>query len=330
MPVLKEYINPNINKFKEILNKEYNDINFDNEKFIDELFNYVYSENIKGIVSFRKKCQEFFKIKRNGKPVSKLTIEYWKSRGFDTEYANKQISEIQLTRSKISKAYWLNKGFSNDEAIEQIKNEQSKRSRKRYEKYTKEEISRQSVWSINHWIDMGLSLDEAVNKVHSLNYSCREFWSSDKEYETIKKIIGKKTSDFIKNNPELYKSFFGSISKEEITFFEDITKQIKDIKHTEFIVNIKKSNDLEQGIIKYDGYYKDGSLLILIEYDGLYWHNQAYDKIKDSICLSLRKDVSGIIRVSSEQYKTNKKIIKIIKDAIKQIKSKECNRVKIY
>ena len=36
-----------------------------------------------------------------------------------------------------------------------------------------------------------------------------------------------------------------------------------------------------------------------------YWHNQSYDEIKDSISLSIRPDILGIIRVSYERYKTN-------------------------
>ena len=71
--------------------------------------------------------------------------------------------------------------------------------------------------------------------------------------------------------------------------------------------------------------------IILFEYDGLYWHNQSYDELKDSVALELRHDILGIIRVSCEHFKTNKdKTIKLIKNAIKKIKSKESNRIKIY
>ena len=330
MLILREYISPNIEQFKVLLDKHYNDINFDNKQYINDLYEYVYLHNIKGLVSFKKKCQEFFKEKRNGKPISKLSVEYWRSRGYGDEYALKQISETQSSRSIIHQSYWMNKGLSKEEASEQIRKVQSLNSTKRYEKYTKEEISSQSVWSTQYWLDKGFNKEDAIKKSHEKNYACREFWSSDEEYETIKKLIGKKTSDFIKNNPELYKSFFGSISKEEIKFFGDITKQIQNIKHVGFIVNIKESNDLDQGIIKYDGYFKSGNTLILIEYDGLYWHNQSYDEIKDNICLTLRDDISGIIRISSDRYKNDKRIIKLIKNAIEEIKSKKCNRVKLY
>ena len=330
MPILKEYINPSYNEFKSLLEKHYNDINFENIEFVNELFNYVYSKKIRGIVDFKALCGSFFKEKRNNKPVSKLTIEYWNSRGYDKEYAVNKISELQASRSQLSESYWINIGFSKEEAINLISKEQSRRSNLRYEKYTKEEISRQSVWSKEYWIDKGLSNEDAIIESHKRNYGCMEFWSSNEEYEAIKKIIAKKQAEFIKNNPEVYRSFFGSISKEETVFFNELIFNINNIKHIEFIVNIQQSDILDQGIIKYDGYYKDNDFLILIEYDGLYWHKQEYDEIKDNICLSIRNDISGIIRVSDHSYKNNNKTIKLIENAIKQIKNKECNRVKIY
>lgn len=330
MPILKEYIDPSYNEFKSLLERHYNDINFENSEFVNELFNYVYSKKIKGIVDFKKACNLFFKDKRNNKSVSKLSIEYWNSRGYDKDYASKKISELQTSRSQLSESYWINKGFSKKEAIDLISKEQGRRSNLRYEKYTKEEISRQSVWSKEYWIGKGLSDENAMIESHKRNYGCREFWGSNEEYEAIKKIIAKKQAEFIKNNPDVYKSFFGSVSKEEINFFNEVMLNINNIKHIEFIVNIQASDELNQGIIKYDGYYKDNDSLILIEYDGLYWHKQSYDDIKDKICLTMRPDISGIIRISDNSYKNNNKTIKLIKDAIKQIKNKECNRVKIY
>ena len=330
MPVLKEYINPNITEFKDLLKRHFNDLNFENESFINELFEYVYAEKVKGSVSFQSRCRAFFKEKRNGKPISKLTIEYWRSRGHNDEYASIQISKIQSNNTPTSIDHWLSKGLNENEAKDKIKSIQSSRSNKRYKKYTKEEISRQSAWSIDYWIDLGYSEEDAIKKAHSLNYGCREFWSSDAEYQEIKKIIANKTRLFIKNNPDKYKSFFGSVSKEEVSFFTHLTKEIDNIKHCEFIVNVKKDDELDQGIIKYDGYFKLNNILILIEYDGIYWHNQAYDDIKDKICLRVRPDVTGIIRISSERYKTDKNIIELIQNGIEEIKSKKCNRVKLY
>jgi hypothetical protein len=330
MPVLKKYINPTYDEFKKLLNTHYNDMNINNEEHFLEMFSFVYSNEIKGVCGFKLECQKFFKQKRNGKAVSKLSTSYWNSRGYDNEYATLKISELQRKNSNVCNSHWTDKGYNQIEATLMVANEQSRRSNLRYTKYDKHEISRQSVWSIEYWKNIGFSEEEAKYEAHKRNYGCREFWSSESEYDTIKAIISKKQSNFIKNNPEKFASFFGSVSKEEVVFFNNIVKSIDNIKHTEFIVNIQKSEELNQGIIKYDGYFKDEDSLILIEYDGLYWHNQIYDEIKDRICLEFRNDITGIIRVSDNSYKNNTKTIKLIKDAIKQIKNKECNRVKIY
>ena len=295
MPVLKEYIKPTFELFKKLLEKHYNDINFANNEFINELFEYVYSKKIKGKVDFTSECNAFFKTKRNNKPVSKYTIEYWNSRGHDDVHAAVKISELQSSISPLKESYWINKGFSREEALELISKEQGRRSDLRYEKYDNEQISRQSVWSKQDWLDKGFSEEDSIIESHKRNYACREFWNSDEEYNNIKKIIAKKQKEFIKNNPELYKSFFGSVSKDEVLFFDELKNAITNINHSEFIINVQKSNDLSQGIIKYDGYYKNNDSLILIEYDGLYWHKQEYDEIKDIVCLGIIYDISGII-----------------------------------
>ena len=111
---------------------------------------------------------------------------------------------------------------------------------------------------------------------------------------------------------------FGSISKEEIEFFSFLVNESDlDIIHKEFIVNVKANDELDQGIVKYDGYLKTDDGIILIEYDGLYWHNQSYDEIKDRITLELRNDILGIIRVSCETFKRKKnKITNLIHESI--------------
>jgi len=286
---------------------------------------------IKGHVHFIDTCSAYFKTRRNGKGVSKISKDYWLSMGWSLDEAIRFVSDLQKKRSHFNIDYWLNKGLTLERAKLEVNRVQSYNSNKRYEKYTKAEISEQSVWSKKHWLNKGLSEKEADYEVSKRNYSKREFWSSDSEYEEIKKIIGKKTSDFIKENPELYSSFFGSVSKEEIEFFKYTKLKIPGILHKQFIVNVKKSKELNPGIVKYDGYIKTSLGIILIEYDGLYWHNQTYDEIKDSVTLGIRDDILGILRISCKQYKTNKKnIIKLINHGIEKIKSKESNRIKIY
>lgn len=320
-----------IEDLKKLIISKYPNVNKNNSELFNELFLYLQSKEYKSKNQMNSYIGLFFKERRGNKGVSKISPSYWISLGWSEHNAKNLVSKLQRSRSHLTKEYWINKGLSDNDAILKIAEVQSNNSKKRFLKYSKDELSQQSVWSKAYWINRGLTENEAQYEVSKRNYAHREFWKSDEEYEAIKKIIGKKTSNFIKENPELYKNFFGSTSKEEIDFFNFISTLIPNILHKEFIVNIKNSEELEAGIVKYDGYLKTDDNIILIEYDGLYWHNQSYDEIKDSIVLNTRPDIIGIIRVSCEYFKQNKTtIIKKLSNAIKQIKSKECNRIKLY
>jgi len=317
--------------FKQLIKYTFPNINTENIEYLNELFNVINKVKIRGSVHFTKIFRNYFRNVRNNKLVSDSSVIYWTSLGWDEKAAIEKIKKIQSKKSHLTIQYWINKGYTIENANKKISEVQSNNSNKRYEKYTKKELSEQSVWSKSHWVKKGLSEEDAEYQANKRNYAKREFWKSDQEYEEVKKIIGKKTSEFIKNNPEKYKSFFGSTSKEEIEFFNYIKKHINSINHNQFIINVKESLELNQGIIKYDGYIKYDNNVILIEYDGLYWHNQSYDEIKDYVALNIRNDILGIIRISCKQFKTNKNnLIKLIKDGIKKIKSKESNRIKIY
>lgn len=329
----KSYINilNDKNHFKNLVLEHFPNFNKDNVDYLNELFEFISTKEIKGKVSFINECSYFFKTRRSGKGVSKISKNYWLSLGWSEEYAKLKVSSLQKSRSVLSLEYWINKGYTSDQANLKIKEYQSNNAKKKYEKYTKKELRLQSVWSKDFWLKKGLSNAEADYEVNKRNYGKREFWTSDLEYEEIKKIIGKKTSNFIKENPEKYKSFFGSVSKEEILFFEKLKLEICNVNHKQFIINVKESLELDKGIIKYDGYLKTNDGIILIEYDGLYWHNQAYDELKDMVALDIRNDIIGIIRISCNHFKTNsEKTIKLIKYAIEEIKSKKSNRIKIY
>lgn len=318
--------------FMDIITLHFPNVNKNNTFFIKTLYNEIRDKKIKGQVHFMKIYRDYFRLIRENKPMSDSSILYWTSLGWSEAEAIKKISIIQTKKSHLNKSYWVSKGFTDEEAIKKIKNIQSKNSKKRYEKYSKKEIIDQSVWSKSHWLNKGLTEEQANYEVSKRNYSKREFWNSDKEYEEIRKLIGKKTSNFIKENPERFFGYVGSVSKEETNFFKCIIENCdRNILHIGFVVNVQASVDLNQAAVKYDGYLKCENGVILIEYDGLYWHNQSYDEIKDDIVLTLRKDILGIIRISDLFYKKNyEKTLKLINDGINKIKSKECNRIKIY
>lgn len=328
----KNYNNLNLEQFIEEVKNLFKYLNDKNITFCEELKKHVYSEkDIKNKKDFYDRCNLFFKIRRNYKPASILSKSYWLSIGWNQTESTLKVSKLQKERSVINKEYWINKGLTEKETIIKIKNIQSINSKKRYEKYSKIELKKQSIWSKDFWIERGYSEKDAMEKYKSYNYACREFYKTDDEYNIIKSLISEKTKKFIKNNPEKYKSFFGSISKEELIFFKNIKIEGLNIFHKTFIINIKTDNRLNKGIVKYDGYLKLKEGIILIEYDGLYWHNQVYDDIKDDIALDIRPDIIGIIRISDEYFKNNKKELNNkLYESIKKIESKKSRRIKLY
>jgi len=111
---------------------------------------------------------------------------------------------------------------------------------------------------------------------------------------------------------ETYKNFLGHVSNEETIFFKFIKEYInKEIKHKEFLINVRKSNKTKKNVYLVDGYLKIEEGLILIEYDGDYWHDEIYDDLKDEVILEIRKDILGIIRISSSYFEKYKEKIKI-------------------
>lgn len=323
----------NKDEFKVFVQNTFKDFNFNNISHFDEFYEFYKRNNT--FPNNKAKsigvCKKFFMQFRKSPACSQITVDYWKSMGyFDENEIKNKISCLQKQRSNISVDYWINNGYTIDDAKEKIKSIQQKNLTKKYSKYTKEELKNQSVWSKDYWINKGYSNEQAEYEVHKRNYGCREFWSSDEEYNNIKKIIADKTSYIIKHNPELYKDFLNpsSISKEEIEFFNNFDDNIH---HKQFIINVLKNSRIENTIIKYDGYTKTENGIILIEYDGLYWHNQSYDDIKDEVAFEERKDILGVIRVSDEFYKKNKNSIKIIvQNGIEEIKSGKCRKIKFY
>jgi len=81
-----------------------------------------------------------------------------------------------------------------------------------------------------------------------------------------------------------------------------------------------------------DGYLKIGEEIIIFEYDDAYWHDIKYDEIRDETIFLVRNDIIGVIRIGENYFKNNNidKIIKDIKYAIKDIKSKKYKRKLLY
>ncbi len=133
------------NLFKKLLIEHFPNFNLDNTKYLDEIFHLMSNIKIKGKVSFIKECSKIFKSKRNGKGVSKISKNYWISLGWSEDDAISKVSRLQSIRSFLTEDYWTNKGYSIKESKDKIKEIQSNNSKKRYNKYTKAELTEQSV-----------------------------------------------------------------------------------------------------------------------------------------------------------------------------------------
>ena len=74
-----EYTNiiKSLDTFKVALIKNFPNINSNNLEFINKMYQEINLEKIKGKIDFIKRCSLYFKNKRLGKGVSKISKEYW-------------------------------------------------------------------------------------------------------------------------------------------------------------------------------------------------------------------------------------------------------------
>lgn len=117
---------------------------------------------------------------------------------------------------------------------------QSRRSKKIYEKYTKEQLGRMCHFGKQYWIDNGYSEEDAIKEYRKLNGSCRECYSSDEEYKEAMIRNSNRVKEYIHKFPEKYFREHSYISNEEIDFFNNISKYIHDIKTYRFCYKCKK------------------------------------------------------------------------------------------
>lgn len=326
-----------LDTFKEYILIQFPCININNVEFIDKLYDIFKSETTKNMRLIYDNLSLYMKSLRNNRGASILSIDFWKSMGWtDLTKIKENISKEQKKRSKRCKEYYINRGYSEEESQKLLAEYQSTLSNIRHKKYTKDEIKNQSVWSLQHWINLGYSEDDAKQKIRQYNGSCIECYKDETQfYKNQQKKI-----DVIKINyrlnPEKYlKNHKQYSSNEESDFFNDISKEINEVKHEQFGINVQKTKLYEiydKSYIICDGYIKTNDGIIILEYDGTYWHDSEYDEIRDSVILEIRPDVLGIIRINDIFVRKNNidTIKKEIEYAIKDIKSKKCKKRIIY
>jgi hypothetical protein len=76
-----------------------------------------------------------------------------------------QSMKIYIYPSKVQKEYWTIRGHSVEDADEKISNFQRENSNKRLQKYTREDLQRQSVRCTEYWLENGYSEIEAREQV---------------------------------------------------------------------------------------------------------------------------------------------------------------------
>lgn len=312
-------------------------INLNNIELITALYNIFKNSDTKRQRTLYDNMSSYMRILRNNKGSSKISVDFWKSMGWnDLDDIKQKISIEQRKRSKRCKEYYIEHGYTEIEAIQMVAEYQSVNGKTANTKYTKEELKKQSVWSIAHWIELGYTEEAARNKIRQYNGSCKECYSDENEFFAHKKKISEQKKDLYKSNPEkFWRDRPSYSSKEETDFFNNISKELHDIQYLHFGINVQNTeleSLYEKSYIICDSYIKCDDKIIILEYDGTYWHNKEYDELRDNVILELRNDIIGIIRINDNFVKSNSLSIikKEIEYAIEEIKSKKCKRKLIY
>jgi hypothetical protein len=266
---------------------------------------------------------------RTGKVRCSVTsVEYFTAIGWDKVYAAERVTEKQRSSSKLCIEYWLNRGYSVIDAENKIRAYQSANGKNAWQDKVKMKTA--SPVYKEHWLEKGYSAAQAVRKV---NPSCKDYYgyNSETEYDAAKK----RNSDRIKKlwSEGVYDGVVNiyegrRVSKEEIEFFTHLASSIFNVEHVPFGINLRKvSDDLKYTV--YDGYIPSKEGVILVEYDGTYWHDPAKDFAKDELVLQTRPDIIGIIRVNDKFFKKNKNknFVSFFEDGIKEIKSNKSKRI---
>lgn len=311
-------------------------LNLDNDKVIENLTTQ-FSEKLRNITPFgvNQIRKVFTELARDFhmKSVSELHESYYLFRGYSHAYAIDKISEIQKTRSKRCVEFWIKKGYSHIEAKEKVSEIQINNGRKLGDKLRNNiDFAKSfSVWSIDHWLKKGYTIEDAEYKIKTFNPSCQEFYETSEAYKLGRENISNRVKVLWKNG--VYDDKVKMIqtrytSKQESVFFGMLKTFIPEVIYEPFGINVRQYSD--DFYYVYDAYIKTANGIILLEYDGTYWHNLEKDIARDSLVLSSRDDVMGVIRTNDYYFYKNQINIKDFKDAIEKIKSKESNRILLY
>lgn len=342
-------------KFDFVLKKYFVEFNFDNVEYRNSLHDYVFNDNIcLPVMNINKKLRKIIKV--TGTQLSK---DYWLYRGFDDTYASEKISSLQKERSIRCENYYINKGYDSNEAKMMVSDKQRKYSlcgkgKVKYwldlgfddsqaEKIAKEFSRKSSVRCTEYWMSLGYSESEASKKVKEYNPSSEDFVDYKNDIrlytEKIKRCKESGTNVWKNKNTrdKLIHSFkFGKVrckSNSEDEMFNFLIDNVDNrIKHEPYIVVIPDNCEIDtQNAYFYscDGYLELKNGVIIIEYDGVIYHDDERDTKRDDDILYLDKSIVGVLRIGQYYIKggdINNKIKKL-KDALQRIENSTETRI---
>lgn len=288
-----------------------------------------------------------------GERTSTTSEKYWIQVGWSEDEAKDKATYEKRRRTKTCKEYWINKGFSADEAVQKISEHQKSVSRASKEYYKKRGISDDEAEKMlfEHQSTAGKASWDKCDKVQRMKNTCifKEYWIekgySDREASLItcpssveyfaytpdklkrsKSLISKAIKNAWARGCYVDSRFnMNYTSNEEELFFSVIGKAY----HNKFGIWLGEDD------IKYviaDGYLKDNDGVILIEYDGTYWHDRARDDKRDLLIMQKRRDIIGVIRFSDLYVKQTDwcelKLKSDLKDAVKISKSEKYTQIR--
>ena len=301
--------------------------NLDNNSFIEYILENVINKDL--TITKIDILLKSLITKKIGKKSSDISLDYYKAIGYENlDEIKLIISEKQKARSKRHINYWLAKGFSESDSVLKVKEYQSNSGKIAWEDPIK--MKTNSPVYKEYWVSKGLSEIDAIKKVNPNSTDYYGYNTIDDYNKHILKVSANIKNNWLNgayDNKHIKYQYF---SKEEKIFFNLVKDEI-DIICEPFGINVIKSN-IENKYFYSDAYIKINDKIILLEYDGTYWHNIEKDEIRDTIIFETRQDIIGIIRIKDSTYKSYKndfkKIIQKLKHGIKEIESGKRTTIK--
>lgn len=318
-------------QIRDAIVKSLHEFNFSDSSLYDELKRFVFGDEV--CVTYKDffEMAKRFIIDVRGGVNSNLSEMYWESRGFCEDQYKSRITLTQRERSCRCIEHYLKKGYTEEDAKLALSKLQSSysvkgKSHKEYwidkgycsddaEMMAKEYARTISVRCDEYWRRRGYSDDEIERKKLEMNPSSVFFYDNVDEYishfkkasEAVKKSWASKYMNYCISG--IKEGKFKSVSKSEKMIFDFLISNVnKNIKHEPYIVLIpedRRKDTVNSYFYVCDGYLNVNGGVILIEFDGVMYHNSEKDEQRDYDILSIDRSVLGIIHIKQETKLSN-------------------------